>query len=333
MLQRILTGITAIAILLTLVMAEVFFAERQWPDHPLIEKLALHGSLIPILFTGVILVSVAEMNFILKKANLKPQARWAATCCVVLMLSPWLCAAGIIGNGVIDVEALHWQLLWFAAAVISSVAIQLRNPSTTTAITDLASTWMIIIYVGLLPSFAIQLRADANAAHLSQTPWTLFFIIMVISASDIGAFFIGSAIGKHKLCPAVSPAKSVEGMFGGIFGSIIVAALFKVLANSVQVPVLEDTEPTRSQQFAQLFHDISALAGSMNGGQIIIFGAVMSICTQLGDLFESMCKRCAQVKDSSAVIPGMGGVLDVIDGLLFAMPAAWYLLTRAWQLV
>ncbi len=333
MLQRILTGITAIAVLITLVMAEVFFAERRWDDHLFLEKLFLHGSIIPILFTAVILVGVAEMTFILRKANLHPQSKWAALSCVVLMLSPWLCAAGVIGDGVIDVEALHWQLLWFVIAIVGSVAIQLRKPSTTTAITDLASTWMIIIFLGLLPSFAIQIRADANAANIAQNPWTLFFIIMVISASDIGAFFIGSAIGKHKLAPAVSPAKSVEGMFGGILGSIAVAALFKVLANNVQIPVLDGIEPTRSDQFAQLFHDVSAIAGGMNWGQIAIFGAVLSICTQLGDLFESMCKRCPQVKDSSAVIPGMGGVLDLIDGMLFAIPAAWYLLTRAWPLV
>ncbi len=334
MLQRILTGVTSIAVLLTLVMAEVFFAERPWGDRPSLEKLLLHGSLIPVLFSVVILLAVHEMVTILRQAKLAPQATWAALSCVVLMLSPWLCAAGLVGDGIIDVDALHWQVLWFAVAVIGSVAIQLRKTSTESAITDLASTWMIIAYLGILPSFAIQIRADANASNVAHNAWILFFVFLVVFASDIGAYFVGCAIGRRKLVPAVSPGKSVEGAFGGILGSIAVALVFKWLANAVQLPVLDDgVEPTTSDKFAQLFFDLSTLPGRMSIGQLVIFGAIMSICTQLGDLFESLCKRCAQVKDSSAVVPGMGGVLDVIDGLIFALPAAWYLLTRAWQLV
>ena len=77
----------------------------------------------------------------------------------------------------------------------------------------------------------------------------------------------------------------------------------------------------------------TSLVARMSLMQAIVFGLVISIMTQIGDLFESVIKRAAQVKDSSNLVPGMGGVLDVIDGVIFAGPAAWFLLTRTWGLV
>jgi phosphatidate cytidylyltransferase len=130
----------------------------------------------------------------------------------------------------------------------------------------------------------------------------LIFPMVVTWASDIGAFFVGRAIGGRKLIPSVSPGKTISGAIGGLLASMLVAWLY---ARSVLVPV------------ASLgFTPWGALA----------FGAIISVAAQVGDLFESLLKREGGVKDSSRIIPGHGGVLDRFDSLIFVLPVAYLLL-------
>ena len=130
----------------------------------------------------------------------------------------------------------------------------------------------------------------------------LIFPLVITWASDIGAFFVGRAIGGRKLIPSVSPGKTVAGAVGGLVASMLVAWLY---ARAVLVPV------------ASLgFTPWGALA----------FGAAISVAAQVGDLFESLLKREGGVKDSSRIIPGHGGVLDRFDSLIFVLPVAYLLL-------
>ena len=130
----------------------------------------------------------------------------------------------------------------------------------------------------------------------------LVFPLVVTWASDIGAYFVGRAIGGRKLIPSVSPGKTVAGAVGGLVASMLVAWLY---ARAVLVPV------------ANLgFTPWGALG----------FGAAISIAAQTGDLFESLLKREGGVKDSSRIIPGHGGVLDRFDSLIFVLPVAYLLL-------
>jgi phosphatidate cytidylyltransferase len=130
----------------------------------------------------------------------------------------------------------------------------------------------------------------------------LIFPMVVTWASDIGAFFVGRAIGGRKLIPSVSPGKTVSGAVGGLLASMLVSWLY---ARSVLVPV--------------------ASLGFTPWGALG-FGAIISIAAQVGDLFESLLKREGGVKDSSRIIPGHGGVLDRFDSLIFVMPVAYLLL-------
>ena len=130
----------------------------------------------------------------------------------------------------------------------------------------------------------------------------LVFPLVITWASDIGAYFVGRAIGGRKLIPSVSPGKTVAGAVGGLMASMLVAWLY---ARTVLVPV------------ASLgFTPWGALA----------FGAAISVAAQIGDLFESLLKREGGVKDSSRIIPGHGGVLDRFDSLIFVLPVAYLLL-------
>lgn len=146
-----------------------------------------------------------------------------------------------------------------------------------------------IVYIPLLLSFLVALR------NLPDGVSWIFLLIAVVFAGDTAAFYTGSFLGRHKLCPAVSPNKTIEGAIGGLAGSVAVGALIKSFFLP-QLPWLPGL----------LLFVCIALAG------------------QLGDLFESVIKRSVGIKDSGAILPGHGGILDRIDALIFAAPTAYF---------
>jgi phosphatidate cytidylyltransferase len=183
------------------------------------------------------------------------------------------------------------------------------RPLTAAAVTALG-----VLYTGGLLSFAYSLRyhdtvryydalpggARVRLAGLAISPGGVLLLMPVLLtwASDIGAFFVGRAVGGRKLIPAVSPSKTVAGAIGGLLASIIVAWLVVRF----------------------MLRPVAQLAFSPLG--TIVFGVVISVAAQVGDLFESVLKREAGVKDSSGLIPGHGGVLDRFDSLFFTLPTA-----------
>ena len=130
----------------------------------------------------------------------------------------------------------------------------------------------------------------------------LIFPLLVTWASDIGAYFVGRAIGGRKLMPSVSPGKTIAGALGGLAASMLVAYAY---GRGVLVPV--------------------AHLGFSPWGALL-FGGAVSAAAQVGDLFESLLKREAGMKDSSRIIPGHGGILDRVDSLIFVLPVAYFLL-------
>jgi phosphatidate cytidylyltransferase len=135
----------------------------------------------------------------------------------------------------------------------------------------------------------------------------LLWVFLVTWATDIGAYFVGRTIGGRKLMPSVSPGKTVSGAIGGVVVTVLVAWVYVRFA---------------LRPAAQL---------ALSAAGIIVFGVVISIVAQIGDLFESLLKREAGVKDSSKLLPGHGGVLDRLDSLFFVLPVAHLLL--GWLLV
>ena len=150
-----------------------------------------------------------------------------------------------------------------------------------------------VLYITSLLAFFLWLRAQAEGFIL------LLSIIATTWASDTGAYACGLTLGRHKLLPAVSPKKSVEGAVGGLlFAAVVMSVCF--------APLLKLSRPTA-----------------------LLLGAVISLAGQCGDLAESALKRWGNTKDSGRFLPGHGGVLDRLDSLLFAVPVGYFLLSLA----
>ena len=157
-----------------------------------------------------------------------------------------------------------------------------------------------IIYVAVPLTIASVIGVNSPQMTIASvigvnSPKILLLMFVMVWLNDTGAFLVGSAIGSHRLFERLSPKKSWEGFFGGLAFSIAAGYIAKAL-------------------FPDAFYGLS---GNMLG----LMGAVVSVMSTWGDLFESMIKRHSGVKDSGSIIPGHGGILDRIDSLLFVAPA------------
>jgi phosphatidate cytidylyltransferase len=192
---------------------------------------------------------------------------------------------------------------WFAMAVVVVMAVTVfRRRTDQRPLAVAAVSVLVIAYTGGLLSFAYELRYHNYAIGRTAQCLVLLFPVWLTWSSDTGAYFVGRAFGRTKLMPSVSPAKTVEGALGGVALSVVFAWIF---ARYLLVP------------HAQL---------GLSPQGIVLFGAAIAVAAQLGDLFESLLKREAAVKDSSGLLPGHGGFLDRVDSLLFVLPVASLLL-------
>lgn len=171
------------------------------------------------------------------------------------------------------------------------------------AIGATAVTILGIVYCGAAVSFAYGLRYQDYVVGAAAGCTFLLYPLVLTWTSDTGAYFVGRAIGRHRLIPSVSPGKTVEGALGALVLTALASWLY---ARFLLVP-------------------LASLA--LRPAMAVLIGVILSIVVQLGDLAESLIKREAGVKDSSHLLPGHGGVLDRIDGLLFALPAAYLIFT------
>ncbi len=154
---------------------------------------------------------------------------------------------------------------------------------------DLAVNAMGLLYLPLMLGHLVWLR------YLANGEWWVLWLLAVIFAGDTAAFYTGQTLGKNKLYPAVSPGKTWEGTLGGLAGAVLAGVgMGKWLLPEAGM------------------------------GSLAALALVLGVTGVLGDLFESMLKRQAQVKDASGLLPGHGGMLDRLDSILFAAPAVVY---------
>ena len=153
----------------------------------------------------------------------------------------------------------------------------------------LAVTLFGICYVAWLFNHLTFLRALPHGRSF------IFYLLLIVWSGDTGAYYSGSYFGKHKLAPVISPKKTVEGAVGGTAASILAS----IIAKLTFLPLLSYPHA-------------------------LVLALLMAVIAQSGDLCESMLKRSANVKDSGAILPGHGGILDRVDGVMFAAPVLYY---------
>jgi len=181
----------------------------------------------------------------------------------------------------------RWELLFIVLTVIFLIIMQFKRRNNSGVVVDISTTLFGILYVSWFLSFLIKIR------YLSGGIGLLSAVLLITKGGDIGAYLIGIRFGKTPLIPRISPKKSVEGSIGGIIFSILGALAVR--------PFLQ-----------------------LSWIHLVWLGIFLGLLGQLGDLSESLIKRDCGVEDSGNILPGMGGILDELDSLLFTAPVFYF---------
>ncbi|MBI3318872.1 MAG: phosphatidate cytidylyltransferase [Candidatus Omnitrophica bacterium] len=186
-----------------------------------------------------------------------------------------------------------WELFFMVVAFLTLFVLQLRRRDSSQAIVGISTALFGIFYVSWCFSFLIKLRF-LTGPSVPDGRWLVALLLLSTKGGDIGAYAVGSVFGRHTLIRRVSPSKTWEGLGGGLLFSLIAAMSLKFALPQVGI------------------------------GHLALLGVLLGLLGQLGDLSESLIKRDCQVKDSGTLLPGMGGMLDVLDSLLFASPICYF---------
>jgi phosphatidate cytidylyltransferase len=249
----------------------------------------------PFLFlfvTAVGLAATFELLSLLPEQTRPPRLPCLAAVLVVLAAN-WPYHLGFRAFG----GPLELVGLVFALSVLGVFLLEMaryREPGG--SVVRIAVGVWVVAYLGLLPSFLAQLRwpREGDDTLTDRGAAALALAIFVPKFCDIGAYFTGRFLGRHPMTPILSPKKTREGYIGGL----VVAVATTVLANA----------------WLQVLGGVAAAVG---------FGVTVGLAAIYGDLAESLIKRDCRQKDASSAVPGFGGVLDVIDSILFAAPVAY----------
>jgi phosphatidate cytidylyltransferase len=252
------------------------------------------------------MLSVFEMGRLCREGGYQPATSWAAFASVLLMVAPWAEMQQRLAPsqfGAALAPAVPLSILIVTGGLLGACLIALGRKTTERAIASMGTTVLLIVYLGLLGSFVVRLRClwpgPAGAA-------AVVYFILTVKSGDIGAYFVGKLLGRHKLAPWVSPGKTIEGFVGAMGAALAVA--WGLLALWARLGDVLGPQPVTAPQ-------------------AIVFAVVMAVCGHLGDLVESLVKRDVGAKDSGHLVPSFGGFLDIVDSPLFAAPVAWWMLT------
>lgn len=253
----------------------------------------------PFLFVFVIGLSLAACRELiaLLGPNRAPQIPVCYLGVLVLGLANW-------AVHLLNPQANVWPIM---VAILTGLALTVflyemaRFEGSGRCIERMALTLWVVVYIGLLPCFFAQLRWLYPGRPAEWGSVALALAIFVPKSCDSGAYFAGRLLGRHRMAPVLSPKKTWEGAAGGLVAAILACVLIDRLA---PVAVL------REEWLLE-----------------IGFGLTVGTAGMLGDLAESLIKRDCQSKDASHAVPGFGGVLDVVDAVIFAAPPAYGWLT------
>ena len=213
-------------------------------------------------------------------------------------------------------------LLYAAAGAVALapflfLALAMRRDDLRGAFLAALTSVFAVAYIALPLGFLVQLRQQWAGAIL------VLYLLLSVWAGDILAYFVGRSFGRHLMSPRISPKKTWEGAAASMLAGLGVGALLWKYSLPISTALLNTHLMERRDGFFAL--EKPPL------WPILLLSAAINVAAQLGDLVESLIKRGASVKDSGAILPGHGGMLDRIDALLFATPVLW--LAAAWRVI
>lgn len=248
------------------------------------------GLLLAIFTAGLIVpLLVLEISAILKRVGMNTSTWIALLGAILLCLGMWI-STTTAGDAGLTIPAAILVVVFVAAFVDGTRGERPRG-----VISCCAGTLFTVAYAGGLIGFWLMLRQVHGA-------WVILGAILTVKMSDIGAYGVGCSIGQYKLIPWLSPKKTWEGLLGGILAGGLSGGLLAWASHCLPEP------------------DHYSIAWG------VVFGVSAALVGLFGDLIASAMKRDAGVKDSSTILPGLGGVVDTMDSLLLVGPLAWWML-------
>ncbi len=307
--KRLFSGLLLSALLLALLLTDLFLSSLtppQWVVPGTKINLAhwlYNGAISSLLVLGFTWMAARELVNFARNLGFRPLGKVAQVFSAGMVLAPFVAfnfkEGLLLGNE-------SWGVLWMAMAVGFSFFMQAVRRGTENAMVNIACTQFIILYAGGFAGFLTKLRMEVGGP---RGMLLMLLSVLIVKMTDTGAYFFGSWFGKHKMVPWLSPKKTWEGFVGGILTAVAVAWICAVLLERNGIPV----GPVQHLPFA---------------ARVLLLGVSLALFSVAGDLCASLLKRDAAVKDSGDSLPGLGGILDVLDSPLLAAPAAWFFWTR-----
>jgi phosphatidate cytidylyltransferase len=283
--QILLRRLVSTVVLWTVILAALFSGNRLISDGVFLLLIAL------LALTGLI-----EFYGIAQKRGMV-NFKWTGVAGgLLLMVGTFLNVTGHLGTSGSPARVNDFETTFLILFVLGLCVRQFVSKKNTAGLTAIATTLFGLMYVPWLLNFIqkISFFPFPAGGPSDAGKYFLLYFILITKFSDMGAYVVGSLIGKHKMIPRISPGKTWEGFGGAILVSTGASVAF--------------------------VHFFGAKMVGMNLLHAIVLGVVLSIAAVIGDLIESLFKREAGVKDSGKLFPGIGGILDLLDSLLFNAP-------------
>jgi len=282
--KTFLRRLASAVVLWTIVFAAMFSSNRLLSDYFFVAVMVF------LAVTGL-----SEFYAIAQKRDLVCFKNWGIFGGALLMVGTFLQLTGHIGTQGSPARVNDFETSFIILFVLGLCLRQLSSRSNPAGLTAISLTLFGLMYVPWLLNFVQKIQFFPFRPPFEGTgKWYVLYFILVTKFSDTGAYAVGSLIGRHKMIPRISPGKTWEGFAGAILAATAASLVF-----------------------THFFGD--KMAG-MNSRHAVSLGMILSVCAVVGDLIESLFKREAGVKDSGGLFPGIGGILDLLDSLLFNAP-------------
>ncbi|HLH56104.1 MAG TPA: CDP-archaeol synthase [Verrucomicrobiae bacterium] len=253
-----------------------------------------------ITFLGI--TGLIEFYGIVEKRDLVCFKGWGILGGILLIVGTFLNLEGVVGRSDSPARVNDFETSFLIIFVLGLCLRQFFSRSNTAGILAISTTLFGLMYVPWLLNFIQKINFFPGV----KGHYYLLYFIVITKFSDTGAYLVGSLIGKHKMIPRISPGKTWEGFGGALAVSVLASVLF--------------------------VYYLGANMHGMNWTHAVVLGLLLGLAAVVGDLIESIFKREAGVKDSGKFFPGIGGILDLLDSLLFNAPIMYlylrHVLTR-----